>query len=153
MSARSFTRTCASRGANRRMVSACSSRIFAEADLLRICRSRTPPANSSRAISTGSPNVASATAYRRGTRIMLYRGFSGFVDVIEKSSVDITALEVGMSKYLLMQRNGCARAFNDEHIKGASHSIDRFGTVCAIDNQLRDQRVVVRRNDIFRIGR
>ena len=49
-----------------------------------------------------------------------------------------------------MQRDGRVDAFHDEHAERALHAVDRFHAVVAMYDQLRDQRIVVRRDYTLR---
>ena len=49
----------------------------------------------------------------------------------------------------LMQRDGGVNAFHDEHIQGAPHAGEGFGTVPPVSNQFRHQRIVERGNHVI----
>ena len=52
-----------------------------------------------------------------------------------------------------MQRDGGVDAFHDEHVERAAHASDGLGPIASISDQLRDQRIVERRNHVVGVGR
>ena len=103
---------------------------------------------------TGSPIDASAMAYSRGSELHAISTARArrSCNVFEELRVDVAAAEVGVAKDLLMEGNGGLHAFEDEHVERALHSPDRFIASRSVNDQLRDQRVVVRRDHVLRIS-
>ena len=63
------------------------------------------------------------------------------------------APEVFIRKNALMQRNRGVNSFHDKHAQRALHASHRFCAVRSMHNQFRDQRIVIRRHNTFRVLR
>src|ERR1700677_5076561 len=72
---------------------------------------------------------------------------------LNKRRIEVPCTEIGISQDPPMQRNRREYSFYDEHFQSARHAGNRFGPVFAAHNQLGNERVVIRWNDSFRVGR
>src|SRR5215472_10959604 len=70
-----------------------------------------------------------------------------------ESSVEFSGAEFRIREDAPMQGNRRVNALNDEHLKCARHALASLRAVLAPHYQLRNQRIVIRRNRSFRICR
>src|SRR6266705_374774 len=73
------------------------------------------------------------------------------LQVVEKRRIDVAFSELRIAKNLAVQRNRRFHALEDKHIERAIHAPDGLIPRGAMNDQLRNQGIIVRRNDVLGI--
>src|SRR5258708_4134294 len=129
-----------------------SSNSLADADLFRYCSNRTPAAASSCAQSRVEffSKAESSITYSRGRtrRIRLFSVRSQ--QPLDEMRIEFSRGEVPVGQDAPVQRNRRLDALDHKHLQRAFHAPNGLGAISALHNELRDHRVVVRRNHCIR---
>src|SRR6266403_2906870 len=127
----------------------------AEAALSRYCSNRTPAAANSCAQLCGEllSNVASSITYSLGRtrRIRLFPVRSQ--QPLDEMRIDFPCREIGIRQNPAMQRNRRLDPFNDEHFQCPLHPPHGLSAISALNDQLRNHRVIIGRDYRVRIRR
>src|SRR5205807_4156176 len=77
---------------------------------------------------------------------------AGIEESLNEIRIDPSGAEVGVGENLAMEGNAGVHALDDKHLQRARHTGDRLVTIPSADDQLCNQRIVVRGNDPLGIG-
>src|SRR3954470_5326025 len=72
-------------------------------------------------------------------------------ETFHERGVQLAGDEVRIDEDAQVQRNGRLDALDHRHLERPLHARDRFGAVAAVDDDLRDHRIVVRRDRAVRV--
>src|SRR5712671_4240499 len=126
-----------------------------DADLSRYCSNRTPAAANSCAQLCGEllSNVASSITYSLGRtrRITLFSVRSQ--QPLDEMRIDFPRSEIGVRQNPAMQRNRRLDPFNDEHFQRPLHPPHGLRAISALNDQLRNHRIIIGRDYRVRVRR
>src|SRR5580658_5093306 len=72
---------------------------------------------------------------------------------LDKPGIEIARAEIRVGQNSPVQRNRGVDSFHNKHSQGAAHARNGFVAVLATHHQLGNQRVIIRRNRAFGVGR
>src|SRR6267142_340711 len=75
-----------------------------------------------------------------------------FLQLFQKSRVDVSLAECRIVKNLAMKRNRALNAFKNEHFEGTIHAANGLVARGPVNDELGYQRIVMRRNDVLGVG-
>src|ERR1700687_5211395 len=79
---------------------------------------------------------------------------TGFLqEALSETGVALPCPEILIRQNLPVQRNRGEHALHDKHLQGSRHARNRFAAVFAADDQIGNQRIVIRWYDAFGISR